>query len=248
MTGHIIQKVKIPAPKVNRLLAKLQPEDYEALMLVAKVVPLKYRKRLFLQDGPVEAIFFPINCTISLVIAKNGHPQLELATIGREGVVGAAEFTREQGAMCLSLIQVPGFAVRIDVQAFKNLLTSRPTVQKLVDKHLYTLMRQIMYKAACNRLHTMEERCARWLLMTHDRAGMDTFRLTQEHLSHMLGVRRATVNVATGSLRKAGFIQYVRGRLTVIDRGGLESASCDCYSDIIRAYESLLPNAEGQAL
>jgi DNA-binding transcriptional regulator YhcF (GntR family) len=86
----------------------------------------------------------------------------------------------------------------------------------------------------------MEERCARWLLMTHDRAGQDSFPLTQEFLSHMLGVRRATVNVATGMLKKAGFVRYVRGKMTIIDRRGLESASCDCYQAIIRVYDALL--------
>src|SRR5271163_1254765 len=95
--------------------------------------------------------------------------------------------------------------------------------------------------AGCNRIHSMEERCARWLLMTGDRAGVDTFPLTQEFLAHMLGVRRATVNVATGMLKKAGFIRYVRGKLTITDRSGLESASCACYGEIVRVYDSLLP-------
>jgi CRP-like cAMP-binding protein len=113
-------------------------------------------------------------------------------------------------------------------------------MQKVLHQHLYALMRQILYGAACNRLHSMEERCARWLLMTHDRAGADTFPLTQEFLSHMLGVRRATVNVATGMLKKAGFIKYVRGKLTVIDRPGLESAACDCYMAILKVYKSVL--------
>jgi CRP-like cAMP-binding protein len=117
----------------------------------------------------------------------------------------------------------------------------RPVVQRLIYEHLYALLRQILYSAACNRIHTMEERCARWLLMTHDRAGDDTFPLTQEFLSHMLGVRRGTVNVATGMLKKAGFIRYVRGKITVIDRSGLESASCTCYQAILKVYASLLP-------
>jgi CRP-like cAMP-binding protein len=116
-------------------------------------------------------------------------------------------------------------------------------LQRLVHEHFYALTRQILYGAACNRMHSMEERCARWLLMTHDRAGEDTFPLTQEFLSHMLGVRRATVNVATGMLKKAGFIRYVRGKLTVIDRPGLESATCECYHEIARVYAGLLPAA-----
>jgi CRP-like cAMP-binding protein len=114
-------------------------------------------------------------------------------------------------------------------------------MQQLIYQHMYALLRQVLYGAACNRIHSMEERCARWLLMTHDRAGRNTFPITQEFLSHMLGVRRATVNVATGMLKKAGFIQYVRGRLTIIDRPGLESASCGCYKAILKVYSSLVP-------
>jgi CRP-like cAMP-binding protein len=114
--------------------------------------------------------------------------------------------------MGLNLIQIPGDAVRIKADVFRKIIGGRPLVQKAINRHLYALMRQILYGAACNRMHCMEERCARWLLMTHDRAGEDTFPLTQEFLSHMLGVRRATVNVATGMLKKAGFIRYVRGK------------------------------------
>jgi CRP-like cAMP-binding protein len=115
-----------------------------------------------------------------------------------------------------------------------------------MQQHLYALLRQILYGAACNRLHSMEERCARWLLMTHDRAGQDTFPLTQEFLSHMLGVRRASVNVVTGMFKKAGFIAYVRGKLTILDRPGLESVACDCYRDIVRVYSSCIPKLSRQ--
>jgi CRP-like cAMP-binding protein len=167
---------------------------------------------------------------------------MEMATIGKEGVVGASEVLQMQPAMGLNLIQIPGAAVRIKADAFRKIIVnSRPLMQKAINQHLYALMRQILYGAACNRIHSMEERCARWLLMTHDRAAEDTFPLTQEFLSHMLGVRRATVNVATGMLKKAGFIRFVRGKITVIDRAGLESAACDCYQAIIAVYDSLSP-------
>jgi hypothetical protein len=166
---------------------------------------------------------------------------MEMATIGREGVAGASEVLQMQLAMGLNLIQIPGSAVRIKADAFRRIIAGRPLMQQVINQNLYALMRQILYGAACNRIHSMEERCARWLLMTHDRAGSDTFPLTQEFLSHMLGVRRATVNIATGALRKAGFIRYVRGKITVIDRAGLESAACDCYKAIIAVYDSVLP-------
>jgi CRP-like cAMP-binding protein len=235
------EKPRNADPASNRLLASLEREDYDVLMLDAKVVSLKFRTRLVRQDGNIDAVYFPLSCMVSLLVTTDGRPQVEMATVGNEGVVGASELIQAQGAMGLNLIQLPGSAVRIEASAFRKLLESRPPVQKLIHQHFYALMRQILYGAACNRIHSMEERCARWLLMTHDRAGHDTFPLTQEFLSHMLGVRRATVNLATGMLKKAGFIGYVRGKVTVIDRAGLESTSCACYQAILTAYDSLLP-------
>jgi hypothetical protein len=208
------QQHEHPDPKLNRLLAKLDPQDYDALMREGKVVSLKFRKQLNRQDQRVEAVHFPITCMNSLLVTANDKPQMEMATVGKEGVVGASELLLyPQGAMGLTLVQIPGAAVRLEADAFRKLIEGRPAIRLVIDRHLYALMRQILYGAACNRLHSMKERCARWLLMTHDRAGEDSFPLTQEFLSHMLGVRRASVNVATGMLKKAGFIRYVRGKL-----------------------------------
>jgi CRP-like cAMP-binding protein len=228
-------------PKTNRILAALEQADYDALMLEAEIVPLKFGKRLHSQDEPVAAVYFPLTCMVSLVVTNDGTPRMEMATIGKEGVAGAAEVLQAQLAMGLNLIQIPGAAVRIKADAFLRIIGSRPLMQKAINRNLYALMRQVLLGAACNRMHSMEERCARWLLMTHDRASGDTFPLTQEFLSHMLGVRRATVNVATGMLKKAGFIRYVRGKITVVDRAGLESAACDCYPAIISVYDSVFP-------
>jgi hypothetical protein len=211
-------------PATNLFLARLEPEDYDALIRESKIVTLKFRRRVFDQDARVDAVYFPL---------------MEMATIGNEGIVGGAEILQSKGAIGLSLIQIPGTALRIPADVFRNLIVSHPRIQQMVHDHMYMLMRQILYCASCNRLHEMQERCARWLLMTHDRAGQDTFPLTQEFLSHMLGVRRASVNLATGMLKKAGFIRYVRGMLTVIDLPGLESASCDCYRAIVKVYASL---------
>lgn len=234
-------------PKRNHFLARLQPGDYDALMLVTKRVSLKFGKRVLLQDQRVDAVYFPLTCMFSLLVTANAQPQMEMATIGKEGVVGAWEVFQGEGSMGLNLIQIPGIAIQIEATAFREVIGSRPAMQQLVHQHLYALLRQVLYGAGCNRLHSMEERCARWLLMTHDRAGQDTFPLTQEFLSHMLGVRRATVNVATGMLKKAGLIRYVRGEITVVDRRGLESTSCACYQAIMKVYAPLLPNAPKQA-
>jgi len=189
------QRPRNADPAANGLLARLEREDYDRLMLGAHVVSLKFRTRLVRQDGKIDAVYFPLSCMVSLLVTTDGRPQVEMATIGKEGVVGASELIQAQGAMGLNLVQLPGAAVRVEASAFRELLDSRPPVQKLIHQHFYALMRQILYGAACNRIHSMEERCARWLLMTHDRAGQDTFPLTQDFLSHMLGVRRATVNL-----------------------------------------------------
>jgi len=233
-------------PKTNRILAALEQADYDALMPEAEIVPLKFGKRLYSQDERVDAVYYPLTCMVSLVVASGGKPRMEMATVGREGVVGASEVLQAQLAMGLNLIQIPGAAARINAGAFRRIFGERPLMQNTIHQHQYALIRQVLYGAACNRVHSMEERCARWLLMTHDRAGDDTFPLTQEFLSHMLGVRRATVNVATGMLKKAGFIRYTRGRITVIDRAGLESAACDCYQAIVAVYDSVLPGAPKQ--
>ncbi|MGD0436968.1 MAG: Crp/Fnr family transcriptional regulator [Bryobacteraceae bacterium] len=200
---------------------------------------------MLLQDARVDAVYFPLTCMFSLLVTSDDQPRMEMATIGKEGVVGASEVLEVQGALGLNLVQIPGKAVRIEAQAFRKLVSGRASMQQLINRHLYALLRQVLYGAACNRIHSMEKRCARWMLMTHDRAGEDTFPLTQEFLSHMLGVRRATVNVATGKLKKAGYIRYVRGKITVINRHGLESASCGCYKAIVKVYETLRADGPG---
>jgi CRP-like cAMP-binding protein len=240
MTEPSVQPQERPDPKLNLLLRKLDTEDYDSLMAKAKVVVLKLHKQLYGQDKRIDYVYFPLTCMVSLLVSSDGQPKMELATVGKEGVVGAAEVLQAQGAMGLNLIQIPGTAVRITAGDFLSEINSHPRMEKVLNRHHYALIRQILHGAACNLLHSMEERCARWLLMTHDRAGKDTFPLTQEFLSHMLGVRRTTVNVATGMLKKAGFIRYVRGKLTIVDRAGLESASCECYQSIIRAYASVM--------
>lgn len=236
-----------PDPRTNHFLARLENEDYDEVMRAAKVVILKLGRRMIRQDEKINSVYFPISCMFSLLVTDGGKLQIEMATIGKEGAIGALEVLQAQGAIGLSLVQLPGSAVRIEATAFRKIMENRLAMQQLVHQHGYALLRQVLYAAACNRVHSMEERCARWLLMTHDRAGQDTFPLTQQFLSHMLGVRRATVNVATGMLKKAGFIRYVRGKLTILDPPGLESASCDCYPAIVKVYASLSPDTPKQA-
>ena len=245
MTSVLPQQSRQLDPKSNAILAKLSREDYDAVMAKATVVTLKFRKRIYQQDAAIDAVYFPITLMVSLIVSTKRKAQMEMATIGKEGVVGAVEAMQRQGALGLHVIQLSGGAVRIPSSSFLAEIADRPQVASVIFRHQYALTRQILTGAACNRVHSMEERCARWLLMTHDRAGQDSFPLTQEFLSHMLGVRRATVNVATGMLKKAGFIRYVRGVITVIDRRGLQSSACECYQAIIQTYDSAMKDGKG---
>jgi CRP-like cAMP-binding protein len=235
-------------PRTNLLLASMLKDDYDALISHATAVTLKLKKRLLRQDEHNDAVYFPLTCMISLLVTARDKPQMEMATIGKEGVIGAAEALQKQGSIGMKLIQIPGVALRVDTAKLLALAASRPHLQWLIHQHTYALLRQILYGAACNRQHNMEERCARWLLMTNDRAGHDTFPITQEFLSHMLGVRRMTVNVATAMLKKAGFIRYVRGIVTITDRPGLESASCECYHAINKVYADCFPTVQPKGL
>ena len=180
---------------------------------------------------------------ISLLVTTDGQPQMEMAMIGREGVIGASENIQEQG----STQPEPGpdtWRVHCGLRPThsEKYLSVGPAVERLIHQHLLALMRQILHGAAWNRLHSMEERCARWLLMTHNRASRG-YLPADAGISFPYARRQeGDVNVATGMLKKAGFIRYVRGKMTVIDRAGLESASCECYQAIIRVYNSILPD------
>jgi CRP-like cAMP-binding protein len=230
-----------PDGRMNLLLASLDSEDYLSLIGSCKIVTLKCGRRLNDQDEDLEAVYFPLTCMVCLLVSTiRKKPGLELATIGREGVVGAIEVLSSRGALGFHLVQLPGTAVRIPANIFQQEAKARPSIQRLLNLHQYALTRQILQGGLCNNVHTMSQRCARWLLTTHGHARQDSFPVTQEFLSQMLGVRRATVNSALGDLRNAGFISFVRGRLTVLDVGGLERASCGCNNAVMRTYEKLM--------
>lgn len=228
--------------KRNRLLAGCSDEDYRLLVSDSIVTSLPLYKELYRAGEPMDAVYFPLNCVVSVLVGGGvGEPRVEMATIGNEGAVGVYAVLNRARSIGTNVVQVGGDALRLDVAAFNNRVRHNPGLHDLMHHYMYALTHQIVQAGACNRLHTMEERCARWLLMMHDRteSNKNSFPLTQEFLSEMLGVRRATVNLAIGILKNAGFIQYIRGQITVVDRAGLESASCPCYDLIRKEYEGL---------
>jgi CRP-like cAMP-binding protein len=166
----------------------------------------------------------------------------ETGTVGREGFTGSETILgNDNTANSDCLVQVTGAASKMPLSCLRAFLDERPHARQLLLAYTRALFAQVLQSVACNATHSVEERCARWLLMTHDRAATDTFELTQEFLAVMLSVRRASVNIVGNAFQKAGLIRYSRGKITILDRAGLEAASCECYSRIRRVFEQLLP-------
>lgn len=192
-------------------------------------------------------VYFPLDAVLSMLTVVNDGRAVEFATVGREGMSGSNETLTGAGTPMRVISQVPGASVRIPAAALSRLAQESVPALRLLLRYNQSLLVQAAQVAACNRLHPVEERCARWLLMTHDRVGRDEFLLTQEFLSQMLGVRRARVNVAAGILQRAGLIRYSRGRIRLTDRGGLEAASCECYGVLRTEYDRLAPASGGSS-
>jgi CRP-like cAMP-binding protein len=193
---------------------------------------------------PMEFVYFPIDSVLSVVTVMRDGTQIEVLTIGREGLCGAQAMLDRATVTTITTTQVGGDAYRVPVAAFAALCQEWPAFRSLVERLLSAQMDVMAQSIACNRLHLVNERCARWLLTMHDRVGRAEFPLTHELLATMLGVRRAGVSIAAASLQHAGFIRYVRGKFTIIDPNGLASVACECYGAINHAYDvRLLPTA-----
>ena len=223
----------------NRIIRLLPANDQERILTNCSRVSLGLARKLYGTNDSVDAIYFPQDCVVSLLVGAGNDAKLEMATVGNEGIVGVFSILCSDRAMADNIVQLEGEALRLPIAKFQEYLRENGAFHVLVHRYLYALIAQIVQSAACNQLHTMEERCARWLLMMHDRSNSDSFPLTQEFLASMLGVRRATVNISLGLLKEARLIDYVRGRIAVRNRKGLESASCPCYELILQRYREL---------
>lgn len=230
----------------NRLLAALDQETYRAIAPQLKLVRLGLKTSVYEQDKPIEYAYFPVNGVISMLALVEDDVEIEVATVGNEGMVGLPLFLGMDVTAGRAFSQVPGDAICMKAEAFKKAFQASEPFRTVLYRYTQALLVQISQGNACNRVHSIEERCARWLLQTHDRVEADEFTLTQEFLGQMLGVRRASVNVVSSMLQQAGFIRYSRGRITVTDRAGLESASCRCYEVIRKEYDRMLNHSEGR--
>ena len=191
-------------------------------------------------NEPIPHVHFPLSGVISLVIATVNGATVEVAIVGNEGVVGSPVLFGSGTAPIGAMVQVPGEALRIGAQAFQDQLDLQGSLVRRLHLHAEALFFQAAQSVTCMRHHSVGQRCARWLLTAHDRVGGDEFPLTQDALSQMLGVRRASVSAAAGKLQTNGLIRYRRGLMTIVDRAGLERVSCECYRIIRAEYERLL--------
>jgi len=224
----------------NHLIELLPRKDRLRLLAVCEPIQLVLAEVLCEPGQKTRFVYFPVEGFISL-LAQGGHEQaLEVGMVGREGMLGVQLSMGVATVPLHALVQGPGSAWRIGSRAFRGELARSAALQHCIDRYVYVLMLQLTASASCLRFHEIGPRLARWLLMSHDRAGCDTFRVTHEFLAYMLGVRRVGVTGAASALQRAKLIRYRRGELTILDRPGLEAASCSCYAANRQSYADLL--------
>jgi CRP-like cAMP-binding protein len=234
----------LPSPRDNGLLAALPEHDLACLVPHLEPVVLAFRQTLFEPHTPVDHILFPTSAVLSLVIMTTDGRTAEAATVGREGVVGAVGGAAVRRAFARGVVQVAGPALRIEMGRLEAVRAASPALSDLLHRYADALLAQVLQSVACNALHSIEARCARWILLTLDRMREgEAVPLTQEHLAEMLGAHRVTVATALRDLEAAGLIRRGRLRLLVVDRDGLERRACECYSVVRAHFRGLFPMA-----
>jgi CRP-like cAMP-binding protein len=226
---------KAPEPNgspANRLLAALPAKEYQRLLPELEPVKLTFAQIVYAPGDTIRHVYFPNDSIVSLLAAEDHHASLEVGMIGNEGMTGISVFMGVNKSHTLALVQGAGTAVRMKSATLRKESDHVGSFHRLLLRYSHSLLTQMSLSSACNRFHTLNSRLARWLLMTHDRIGTDEFRLTQDFMSNMLGVRREGVNKVAGELQRDDLISYSRGHMEILDRAGLEKISCTCYGII----------------
>ncbi len=229
-----------PGPTTNRLLAALPHDESAGLQPFLESVYYASGHTIYESHTPIGHVYFPLTGCASVVVSMADGAMVEAGTIGREGLVGLPAFFGTDAGPLITIAQVPGHFARLPVAPFRDAAAEGSVLHTLLLRFTQAHYVLAAQSAGCNRLHPVEQRCARWLLLTHDRVGVDTFQLTHEFLGYMLGTARPSVTLAARGLQHAGLITYHRGVVTVLDRPGLEAAACECYALITDEYVRLL--------
>jgi CRP-like cAMP-binding protein len=228
-----------PADNKNLLLAALPVEEYNRIVQSVDLVPLKLKRLIHRAGEPIEHVYFPGGGFCSMITVLKDGAMVEVATIGREGMVGISAVLDGNPVSSTSMVQgETDTCYRMTAGAFRREMERRGVFYELLTRYTQALVGFITQSTACNAVHSVEQRLARWLLMARDRMGSDEFPLTQEFVAMMLGASRPTVTTVAGTLQKAGLITYHRGEVRIIDGKKLEAASCECYrtaTDLLRS-------------
>jgi CRP-like cAMP-binding protein len=228
----------IPSPR-NRLLAALPAAELARLWPRLERVELEFRKTLYAPEEPIGSVYFPEIGYVSRLAPMDDGDSAEVGLVGPEGMTGMSLLLGADRENFEMLVQVPGTAMRMSAAGFGTALDDIPSLRPLLHRYVLAHFEQVARTGACNGRHHIDQRLARWLLMSHDRVEGDEFQMTHEFISMMLGVRRSGVTIAAGALQKAGLIRYAKGRIAVTDRPGLEAATCECYGMARRAHDNL---------
>ena len=228
------------APFRNLLLSSVAADEYESFRDLLEEHPLRMRETLQEAGEPADYVYFPTSGIISLLTVLENGMMIEFATVGREGMTGVPLFLAMGDSNMALVSQVPGLSLRMRAADFLRVTQSCPSFAAVVRRYCGMMLALVAQSAACNRAHHVDARCARWLLMTHDQVGRDTFPITQEFLAQMLGVSRPSVGASTATLQRDGLISYHRGELTILNRGALEASACECYAVVREHYRHFL--------
>jgi len=224
----------------NRLLDRLPRKEYKSLLPQLETISLAQEEEVCHQNSPLSHVYFPTNGVFSTVILMENGERIEATAIGKEGMVGLPAVLGLDFCTVTTALLVPGQCLRLPAASLSQAVKPGRELDRLLRRYVAFSLRSAKQSVACNALHSVEERMCRWLLMTQDRVGKNEFWLTHELLAAMLGVRRQSVSVVAGTLQKAGFIAYRHGIMRVVDREGLEAATCECYRVTETLYDRIM--------
>lgn len=224
----------------NAIFALLNEHERDAVRGDGELVEFELRQSVYQPEAPIDAAYFPIDCVLSVVTRMQDGSMIEVGTIGREGTTAIPLIMGANTTANDSFCQVDGRAWKIPAQSFLALLEGSRDFRLAMNRYLQAYVNMLGQMAACNGLHSVLERCARWLLMTQDRVNRSDFPMTHEFLAAMLGSRRSGVTVGAATLQGAGYIRYAHGQMTILNRAGLEATACECYKVAQEQFNSLL--------
>jgi CRP-like cAMP-binding protein len=223
----------------NRLLAKLPDEQFRRLLPVFDLVLTRMKDVLCRQGEPIEYVYFPCDSALSCMVYLEDGSMVEVGTVGNESFTNVELLVSATHATETIICQIEGQSLRMKVDDFREAINGPSLLRHLAECNAQCYLAQVSQSVACNRLHSIEMRFARWLLVTHDRVRGDEFKLTQEFLAAMLGVHRPSVSLVAGMFQQAGLIKYSRGHMQILDREKLEESACECYATIRKQYRRL---------